>query len=323
MSVHLVTGALGSGGSYMVDYLNTQEYTQVHGIGRWHTGKILPAAPNFTMHECDMLDLGRIIDILDDVQPNYIYHLASHANVRASFDNPSAVIRNNIECTLNLLEALRRCRCVIFKPVLVLCSSSEVYGQVEPAHGFQPSALKETDPTHPVSPYAVSKLAQDAMGYAWYKSFGVKVVRTRAFTYINPRRADLFATSFAMQIARIEAGLQDVLTHGNLRSVRTILDVRDAMRAYYLAATKGHPGEVYNIGGTETMTVQDFLLKLVELSPATIVAREDPRLMRPADVTLQVPDCSLFKARTGWEPEIDIDDSIEHLLNHCRSIVSV
>ena len=311
---HLVTGALGSGGSYMAEYL--LKHGEVHGLGRWHTSRTVAEKPAYPIHECDLSDLPSICRVLEEVSPTHIYHLASHANVRASFDNPSAVLRNNIDCTLNLLEAVR-----VVDPniIVLLCSSSEVYGQVHAKANYSQS-LDEAWPKNPVSPYAVSKLTQDALGYAWFKSFGLRVIRTRMFTYLNPRRADLFATSFAMQVARIEKGKQNILKHGNLRSVRTVLDVRDAVRAYHLAATKGIPGEVYNIGGSHTMTVEDFLITLMGMAKCDIVAKEDPKLMRPADVTLQIPDCQFFLKRTGWRPEISFEESVAFLLDHCRSI---
>lgn len=313
MDRHLVTGAGGSGGSYMAEYLMGKG--EVYGIGRWHSSPVLPKEPPFSMYECDLMDRNRICDVIEDCEPDYIYHLASHANVRAAFDNPSAVLNNNIGCTLNLLEAVRR-----VKPdtVILLCSSSEVYGQVNP--GIESVRLDENWPKNPVSPYAVSKGAQDMMGYAWFKSYGLRIIRTRAFTYINPRRSDLFATSFAMQVAEIERGKREILRHGNLNSVRTMLDVRDTCRAYHLAATEGTPGEVYNIGGTETMTVKDFLRTLQDMATVPILCKQDPALMRPVDVTLQIPDCSRFRKKTGWKPEIPFRDSVKHLLDHCRSV---
>ncbi len=321
MDRHLVTGVSGSGGSYAAEYLAGKG--EVYGISRWHTSKTIAEQPEWAkgyvgnhLFECDLADPFRICRVLEEVQPDYIFHLASHANVRAGFDNPAAVLRNNIDCTLNLLEAMRRSAP---GATLLLCSSSEVYGQVHQKTVSQ--SIDETWPQKPVSPYAVSKQTQDALGYAWHKSYGVKVIRTRMFTYLNPRRADLFATSFAMQVARIEKGLQSVLTHGNLNSTRTVLDVRDAVRAYYLAATKGIPGEVYNIGGTQTMTVKDFLYKLQDMATVPIITKEDPALMRPADVTLQIPNCAFFHKRTGWKPEISFEDSIRHLLDHCRAVV--
>ena len=298
----LVTGIKGSGGSYLAEYL--EEKGEVHGIARWHTTPKLVPAPPYPIHECDMNDLSSLCRALEISQPDIIFHIAAHANVRAGFDTPLAVLQNNIMGTANLFEAVRM---LGIDPIIMICSTSEVYGQVKEIG----CGISEDFPVNPVSPYAVSKLTQDALGYAYFKSFDLKVIRTRMFTYINPRRADLFATSFAMQVAKIEAGQQETLTHGNLDSVRTVLDVRDAVRAYWLAAARGKPGEVYNIGGTSTMTVGDFLEKLKSLASCSIPSRQDPALMRPVDVTLQIPDCTKFKYATGWEPQIDFEDSIQ------------
>lgn len=312
MTTHLVTGALGSGGSYMCDYL--MDHGDVHGLGRWHTAQRVREILAYPVHECDLEDGFSILRVLRDVKPDFIYHLASHANVRVGFDEPLAVMRNNVMGTANLLEAVRESG---LDPVILVCSSPEVYGQV---HASVPWIAEDVIP-NPTSPYAVSKLAQDAMGFAWFKSYGLRCVRTRMFTYINPRRSDLFATSFAMQVARIEAGLQAELTHGNLESTRTVLDVRDAVRAYHLAATMGVPGEVYNIGGKKTITVGRFLETLKALAKCEIPSRQDPALMRPNDVTMQVPDCWKFERLTGWKPEIEFEDSVAHLLDHCRGVV--
>jgi GDP-4-dehydro-6-deoxy-D-mannose reductase len=311
----LVTGASGSGGSYMAEYAKEQG-AEVHGLARWHTSPLPKDKPGYTVHECDLMDMGSIYRVLDQVRPHVIFHLASHANVRACFDTPLSVLSNNVMGTANLLEAIR-CLGLKLQTRFVMCSSSEVYGQVDPGSG----PLDENTPLRPVSPYAVSKLTQDSLSYAYHKSFGLDVIRTRMFTYLNPRRADLFATSFAMQVARIEAGKQSVLRHGNLDSVRTILDVRDAVSAYWLAAMKGISGEVYNIGGDYTATVGQFLEMLKGLAKRPIPSEPDPALMRPADVTLQVPDCRKFKERTGWEPKISLADSVRFLLDHCRKII--
>lgn len=312
----LVTGASGSGGSYMAEYAKEMG-AEVHGLARWHTSPLPRSTPLYTVHECDLMDMGSIIRVLDRVRPQIIFHLASHANVRACFDTPLSVLSNNVMGTANLLEAIRILGLKL-QTRLVMCSSSEVYGQVKPDSG----PLDENTPLNPVSPYAVSKLTQDSLSYSYFKSFGLDVVRTRMFTYLNPRRADLFATSFAMQVARIEAGQQSVLRHGNLDSVRTVLDVRDAVSAYWLSALKGISGEVYNIGGTETVTVGSFLDRLKSLATCPIPSEPDPALMRPADVTLQIPDCTKFKQATGWEPKVSFADSVRFLLDHCRSVVS-
>jgi len=315
----IITGIGGSGGSYLAEYIvNNHTETEVHGIARWHstsTPENLKAiAGKIKVHECDLNDLSSVIAAIKEARPDGIFHLASHANVRASFITPLAVLNNNIMGTANLFEAVRIAQ---LDPVIQLCSTSEVYGQVDPKN----VPIKETCPINPANPYAVSKAAQDLLGYSYYLSYGMKIIRTRMFAYINPRRLDLFATSFAMQIARIEAGLEKELVHGNLDSVRTIIDVRDAMESYWVALTKGKIGEVYNIGGPTTMTVGKFLALLKKKAKCKILSRTDPHLLRPADVTLQIPDVSKFQKRTGWRPKYSFEESVQFLLDHCRNVV--
>jgi GDPmannose 4,6-dehydratase/GDP-4-dehydro-6-deoxy-D-mannose reductase len=312
----LITGIAGSGGSYLAEYiLQNQPGVEVHGIARWHSttssDNLSDVRDRVHIHEADLNDFGSVFAVLRDVQPDAIFHLASHANVRASFTTPQAVISNNVLGTSNLYEAVRLAGLdVSFQ----MCSTSEVYGQVDPK--FVP--IKESTPLRPASPYAVSKVAQDLLGYVYFKSYGMRVVRTRMFTYLNPRRTDLFATAFARQVAWIERGLQTELLHGNLDSVRTFLDVRDAMRAYWLAVTRCTPGEVYNIGGVTTMTVGDVLDVLKSLATVPIPSRVDPQLLRPADVTLQIPCADAFVAATGWRPEYSFEESLSNLLTHWR-----
>lgn len=315
----LITGITGSGGSYVAEYLvDHQPHVQVHGISRWHStstnSNVGRISKNIQVHECDLNDFSSVFTVLKKVKPDTIFHLAAHANVRASFTNPLAVLNNNIMGTANLLEAIRLAE---IDPIVQLCSTSEVYGQVDPKY----VPIKEDAPVQPTSPYAVSKTAQDFLGLTYFKSYKMKVIRTRMFAYLNPKRTDLFATSFAMQIARIEAGLQDELTHGNLESVRTLIDVRDAMEAYWLAVLHGEPGEAYNIGGDKTITVGEFLEVLKKLAKKKISSRQDPALLRPADVTLQIPDTTKFHKATNWKPKYTFEESVEFLLNHCRKTV--
>lgn len=315
----LITGISGSGGSYLAEYIaEHQPGVAVHGISRWHStasaGNLDRIAGRVTVHECDLADFSAVLSVLNAVKPDVVFHLASHANVRASFTNPLAVLQNNIMGTANLLEAIRLSGT---NPVIQLCSTSEVYGQV-----FKHEVpITEDQPLRPSSPYAVSKVTQDLLGLTYFRGYGMRVVRTRMFAYINPRRRDLFATSFALQAARIEAGMQKELLHGNLDSVRTMIDVRDAMEAYWLAAMLGKPGEAYNIGGETVISVGEFLDLLKQRSRVPIPSRVDPSLLRPADVTLQVPDVSKFRAATGWKPRHQFSDSVEMLLAHCRDVV--
>src|SRR3989344_4344917 len=315
----LITGISGSGGSYLAEYIvNHHPHVQVHGLTRWHstsTNKNLNSIKEkIILHSCDLLDAPALIRVLKNIQPDAIFHLASHANVREAWDIPSAVFYNNSMGTLNLLEALRTLE---QKPILQLCSTSEVYGQVDPKN----VPITEDCPIRPANPYAVSKLAQDSLGFVYWKSYGIPIIRTRMFAYLNPRRGDLFATSFAMQVARIESGIQKELLHGNLDSTRTLIDVRDAMESYWVASTKGKPGEVYNIGGQKTITVGNFLKILKKTGKRPITTRQDPKLLRPTDVTLQIPDVTKFKTDTGWEPKYSFEESVTFLLEYWRNEV--
>jgi len=267
------------------------------------------------VHECDLMDFSSILSTLEQSRPDVIFHLAAHANVRASFQTPLSVLNNNIMGTANLFEAIRASK---LNPVFQMCSTSEVYGQVGP----QDVPIKEETALRPSSPYAVSKVTQDLLGYSYFVAYQMPVIRTRMFAYLNPRRVDLFATSFARQVARIEHGLQNELVHGNLDSVRTIIDVRDAMKAYWDAALYCTPGEAYNIGGQTTIKVGEFLDLLKSLAKTPIISRVDPALLRPADVTLQIPSTEKFENATGWKPQFSFEESVAFLLDHWRREVA-
>ncbi|MBI2167156.1 MAG: GDP-mannose 4,6-dehydratase [Candidatus Omnitrophica bacterium] len=311
----LITGIAGSGGSYLAETVASDHpEVEIHGLARWHSttrGNLSEIADRVTVHETDLLDYGSVLSVIQKARPDAIFHLASHANVRASFETPSAVLNNNIIGTSNLFEAVRRAG---QDPWIQLCSTSEVYGLVGPSE----VPIREEAPLRPVSPYAVSKTAQDLLGWAYFKSYKMRIIRTRMFAYLNPRREDLFATSFAKQVAWIERGLQKELVHGNLDSVRTLIDVRDAMRAYWEAILHGDPGEVYNIGGTTTLSVGEFLKRLLQLSEVPIPTRCDESLLRPADVTLQIPCVDKFVKRTGWKPRVSFEESLKNLLSYWR-----
>ena len=253
----LITGIAGSGGSFLAEYiLDNHPTSRLYGISRWHSvssnRNLSNVIDSVGMHECDLCDLSSVFTVLRQVKPDKIFHIASHANVRASFHTPLTVMQNNINGTANLLEAVRL---LGIDPIIQICSTSEVYGQVDPKR----VPIAEDCLFQPSSPYAVSKTTQDLLGFTYFQAYNMRVVRTRMFSYLNPRRYDLFATSFALQVARIELGQQKFLNHGNLDSVRTIIDVRDAMEAYWLTATRGKIREIYNIGGDKIISVKNFL----------------------------------------------------------------
>jgi len=316
----VITGISGSGGSYLAEFIaESHPEVEIHGISRWHsTGQnrnLENVSDKIKVHECDLNDLSSVVRVMKKINPDGIFHLAANANVRASFTTPLSVLNNNIMGTANLLEAVRLSE---ITPVIQICSTSEVYGQVDPKN----VPIKEDCPFNPASPYAVSKTTQDLLSYSYCLSYGMKIIRTRMFAYLNPRRSDLFATSFAMQVAKIELGVQKELAHGNLDSVRTIIDVRDAMESYWTAITKGRVGDVYNIGGMTTVTVGEFLDILKEKAKCNIPTKVDQNLLRPADVTLQIPDVSKFQNETGWKPKYSFNESVEFLLEHCRKEIA-
>lgn len=314
----LITGITGSGGSYLAEYIiENHSDVDVWGICRWHsTGtlrNINDISDKISVRECDLMDISSIIRVLQESRPSRIFHLAAYANVRKCFDTPLSVVNNNIMGTANLLEAVRM---VCPESIIQICSTSEVYGNP------LTTPMLETHPIQPVNPYSVSKLAQEALGYAYHESWGLKAITTRMFAYINPRRRDLFATSFASQIVEIEKGKRDVLLHGNLDSIRTLIDVRDAMESYWIACNHCEAGEAYNIGGKSVTSVGDFLELLKKHAKVPIKTQQDPDLLRPVDITLQIPDTTKFKNQTNWEPTIPLEDSVKFLLDHCRKVIS-
>lgn len=304
----------------MADYIVEHcPEVEVHGISRWHStssgSNLEKSREKISVHECDLTDFSSVLRVLKDVKPDVIFHIASHANVRTGFITPLAVLQNNIMGTANLFEALRLAE---IDPVIQHCSTSEVYGQVDPKN----VPITEDCPIQPSSPYAVSKVTQDFLGLTYFRSYNMKIIRTRMFAYINPRREDLFATAFAKQVAMIEAGLQKELLHGNLDSVRTIIDVRDAMEAYWIAAEKCTAGEAYNIGGTTVTSVGEFLELLKSKAKTAIPSRVNPELLRPSDVTLQVPCVDKFTKATNWKPKYSFEDSVQMLLDYWRKKIS-
>jgi GDP-mannose 4,6-dehydratase len=317
----LITGITGFVGSHLAEYILAHHPgTQVFGIKRWRSPKdnIQGVMDRVTLHDCDLRDLASLITVFSQIKPDVIFHLAAQSFVTTSYVAPADTMECNVLGTTNLLEAVRICK---IDPVIHICSSSEVYGQVTK----DDLPIREECPLRPVSPYAVSKVGEDMAGYMYFRAYGLKIVRTRMFTHSGPRRGEVFVDSFfAQQVARIEHGLQPpVLRVGNLDSVRTFADVRDTVRAYWLLAQKCPAGEVYNIGGDTTMTIREMLDMLLGMTNfnGKIEVRVDPTLLRPADVTLQIPCSDKFKAATGWKPEIPYRQTLRDMLDYWRENV--
>jgi GDP-mannose 4,6-dehydratase len=310
----LVTGAAGCVARYVVDYLNKEE---VHGLDRWGVPWQSAGRPRegMVMHEGDLLDMSSVISLLREVKPDVIVHLAAQSFVPTSFNCPGATLANNGLGTLNLLEAVRLEK---QSPRILIVSSPEVYGDVPE----EELPITEHTPLRPVNPYALSKATEDLLGLMYHEAYGLHTIITRAFAHEAPGRGPWFAVSnFALQIARIEAGLQEPMVKvGNLKAIRTYGDVRDTVRAYWLALEKGSPGEVYNIAGDRVMTVGEVLDLLLELSGLTekVGIEVDPSRLRPRDVPRQLADDSKFRQLTGWRPLIPFEQTLQEMLDHWR-----
>jgi GDP-4-dehydro-6-deoxy-D-mannose reductase len=254
---------------------------------------------------------------LEISRPDYIFHLAAQSFVPSSWSAPNDTIVTNVTGQANLFEAIRILK---LDPVVQIACSSEQYGLVLPDE----VPIRETNPLRPLSPYAVSKVAQDYLGYQYFQSYGLKVVRTRGFNHTGPRRGHVFVTSnFCSQVAAIELGLQEpVIRVGNLEAIRDFTDVRDMVRAYWLAVTKARPGEVYNIATGQGIRISEMLDRVIALAHVEVRVEVDPERLRPSDVEILIGDSSKFRADTGWEPRIPFEQTLQDLLAYWREKLS-
>jgi len=321
-----ITGITGMVGSHLADYLLANTDWEVHGLCRWRSpldnlSHLLPrinAKDRIHLHYGDLRDYHSIHEAVRVAQPNVVFHLAAQSYPKTSFDSPLDTLETNVQGTANVLEALRKND---IDAITHVCASSEVFGRVP----REKLPIDEECGFHPASPYAISKVGTDLLGRYYAEAYGMTVMTTRMFTHTGPRRGDVFAEStFAKQIAMIEAGLiPPVVKTGNLDSLRTFADVRDAVRAYYLLVTVNPvAGAYYNIGGTYTCTIGQMLDTLVGMSTAKDIRVEtDPQRLRPIDADLQVPNTAKFEAVTGWKPEIPFETTMADLLGYWRQRV--
>jgi GDP-4-dehydro-6-deoxy-D-mannose reductase len=312
----LVTGVTGFAGSHLVDYMLTRGDVEIFGIHRWRsrTENIEHFPANVTLLECDLRDASSTRDVLEKVRPDWIFHLAAQSFVPTSWNAPSESLVTNVLGQVNVFEAVRR---LDLKCRIQLACSSEEYGLVLPDE----LPIRETNPLRPLSPYAVSKVAQDMLGYQYWMSWKVDAVRTRGFNHEGPRRGPVFvASDFAKQIADIERGRRPpVLNVGNLDARRDFTDVRDMVRAYWLALEKGAPGEVYNICSGRAWAIREVLDLLLGMTKAKIDVRQDPTRLRPSDVPVLLGDASRFRAATGWTPVIPFEQTLADMLDYWRA----
>ncbi|MDQ3810501.1 MAG: GDP-mannose 4,6-dehydratase [Chloroflexota bacterium] len=341
----LITGITGMAGSFLAEYLADQHRdVEVFGTFRWrskldnlqdlrsrgllnvldegqritdqHGLRRFARPGKITVIDCELQDASAVRGVIRAVQPDRIFHLAAQSFVPTSWTAPAATLTNNITSQVNLFEAVREAR---LDPVIHIAGSSEEYGLVYPHE----APIKESNPLRPLSPYAVSKVGQEMLAIQYFRSYGMKCVVTRAFNHTGPRRGQVFATSsFAKQIAEIEAGLREpVIDCGDLDSRRDWTDTRDMVRAYWLATERGQPGEVYNVGTGTCMRVGEMLEILLSHSHAQITKEQDPSRLRPSDVRLLLANVDKFKKATAWEPMIPFEQTMADLLGYWRQRV--
>ncbi len=324
----LVTGITGMVGSHLADYLLLNTDWEITGLTRWrspldniaHLLNDINHGGRVKLEYGDLRDAISIDNVVKKVRPDYVFHLAAQSFPKTSFDAPLDTMDTNVQGTNRVLESLRS-----YSPAakIHVCASSEVFGRV----AKEKLPIDEECTFHPASPYAISKVGTDLIGRFYAEAYGMTVMTTRMFTHTGPRRGDVFAeSSFAKQIALAEAGFtKPEIKVGNLKSLRTIADVRDAVRAYFLLLTVSpKAGEYYNIGGTFSIEIGgllDFLVSQSNLKNELKIVEDSSRL-RPIDADLQVPNTSKFEKHTGWKPEIDFETTMVDLLDYWRQRVA-
>ncbi len=321
-----ITGISGMVGSHLAEYLCENTNFDIFGLIRWnsklhnifHLNKYVKNK-RLKLINGDLLDENSINHALKLIKPHYIFHLAAHSYPTTSFISPKETLSTNILGTLNILESVRLLN--LKKTIIHICSSSEVFGKVEKKN----IPIKENNSYHPASPYAISKVGTDLLGKYYADAYGLNTQITRMFTHTGPRRSEFFAEStFAKQIVMIEKKIiPPTIYVGNLKSLRTICDVRDAVRAYYILVTKNPiPGSIYNIGGKYSCTIEKLLKKLIKFSNIEnkdkIKIKLDKKRFRPIDADLQIPNINKFVRHTGWKPLIPVDQTCKDLLDYWR-----
>jgi GDP-4-dehydro-6-deoxy-D-mannose reductase len=316
----LITGITGFAGSHLAELCLQKPDVKVYGTVRTRSrlNNISHLIPRLELHECDLRDPFAVQQVLKDVAPDRIFHLAAQSFVPVSWKAPEETISTNILSQLNIFEGIRQLK--LDTRVQIACSS-EQYGLVYPDE----LPINEDNPFRPLSPYGVSKVAQDLLGYQYHASYGLHIVRTRAFNHTGPRRGESFVTSsFCKQVAEIEAGRRSpVLRCGNLDARRDFTDVRDMVRAYWLALEKGEPGEAYVVASGKAYTIREVLDAVLDNTGCSIEVEAAPELMRPSDVPVLVGDATKFCTLTGWEPQVTFAKTMGDLLDYWRIAINL
>ena len=309
----LITGAGGFVGRHLSAHLGrAQPDARLTGTTLFPSETVHEAIADQRLIDLKCFDQAR--SLLASCRPTAIYHLAAQAFVPRSFEDPWETLENNIRAQLNIISA---CLELDIRPRMLVISSAEIYGAVEP--GLLP--MNEEAAIRPTNPYSVSKVAQDMLALQYHLSHDLPIMRARPFNHIGPGQNDRFvAPAFARQIAAIEEGQQDAVIYvGNLAAKRDFTDVRDIVRAYHLIVERGKPGEAYNIASGVAHSIGHLLNTLLGLTEIEIEIREDPARLRPVDVPEIRGDAGKLRRDTGWKPELTFEETLRDVLEDCRA----
>ena len=313
----LITGISGFAGSFLAEELLSSDDYEIYGtyLLEKSLSNISQIKERVKLSRLDLLDYGKVSEVVGKIRPDIVFHLAAIANTSQSFESPQEVFTNNVNSQLNLLEALRKEK---LNPKMLIVSSAEVYGAVSEEN----LPIDEETPLLPSNTYAVSKLSQDFLGLQYFLTYGMKIIRVRPFNHIGPRQSPNFVVAdFAKKIVDVEKGKTDGIRVGNLQSKRDFTDVRDMVKAYSLSISMGKPGDVYNLGSGKSYLISEVLDKMIKMSKSRVKVEADKSLLRPSDNPQLICDYSKFRKLTSWEPKIDIDKTLMDTLEYWRGIV--
>ncbi len=314
----LITGISGFAGSFLAEYLIQNSSYAIYGTALSNDyPNLSDIRENLQVKKVNLLEAEAVYDLIHEIQPDFVYHLAALSAPVLSFKNPAETIVNNVTAEITVLEAIKKANLLYTKTLIV--SSAEVYGIV--SSNYLP--INETTPFNPTNPYSVSKIAQDYLGLQYYLTYKMPIIRVRPFNHIGPRQVPNFVVpDFARQIAEIEAGKREpIMRVGNLDAKRDFTDVRDMVRAYVMILENGISGEVYNIGSEKSHSIHDILEILRSFSTKKIHIEKDPNLIRPSDNPELLCNASKIKQATKWHCEIPIEQTLKDTLDYWRSIV--
>jgi GDP-4-dehydro-6-deoxy-D-mannose reductase len=306
----LITGTEGFVGACLADLLVEKDLA-VYGMVYGDTRNIDHLQGQLNILPCDLNDQPRVKEIVAQVAPDYVFHLAAQSFVTVSWNNPEETLRTNIIGTFYLLDSIKEAG---IDPVVEIIGSSSVYGP----RREDEMPLTETVDFRPSSMYAVSKVSEDMLGYFYWQVYGMKVIRVRPFNMTGPRKTGDACADFSKAVVEIERGQRRYLEVGKLDTVRDFTDGRDAARALWLLAEKGTAGEVYNLCSDQGYRMETILQKLIALSGRDIKYQVVPEKMRLSDDPIYIGDNRRLLT-LGWTPRIPLETTLADLLDYWRA----